>query len=303
MKFELTIGITSFNRLLYLKNLLKSLDDIDREKVQFIVVDNCSVEPGVKEFLDLEKKKEKIHKLFLRGESEKRNWTNDEYIAKNIIIENSLSDIILFLQDDLQFIADEKTLLSATEDFRKTKALCCESNAVRKSTIDSNFEHKLDTLGTKFWIPKNNHFQTMGFFRSDIFSNFGLYPTNWPQTQEFWGRSEDWYDSHLKKKLPEIKMNISCWVPLFSPVWNDPRGGYAFIRGDKRYGHYLPPVDDLYYSKFSFEEIKEFENLSMPIDFSRISKPLGWQYAVDHRGDQVKYPQAKVMLEGPVNEF
>lgn len=301
MPFELTIGITSFNRFLYLKNLIDSLEDIDREKVQFIVVDNCSVELGIKEFLI--SKKNKIHKLFLRGDSEERNWTNDEYIAKNIIIENSLSDVILFLQDDLQFIADEKTLLRVTEDFRKTKALCCESNAVRKSTIDSNFVNKIDVLETKFWIPKNNHFQTMGFFRSDTFKKFGPYPTNWPQTQQFWGRSEDWYDSHLKKNLPDVKMNISCWVPLFTPVWNDPRGGYAFIRGDKRYGHYLPPIEDLYYSKFDYEDYRKFESSSFPLDFSSISKSLGWKYAVDGSGDQVKYPQLKVMLEGPVNDF
>lgn len=304
MKFELTIGITSFNRFFYLRNLLQSFSNIDRRRVQIIVVDNCSTETGIKEFLENEKNTGKIHDLFLRGDNQKRNWTNDEYIAKNIIINNAACDIILFLQDDLQFIVDEKTLLSVTESFRKTKALCCESNAIRKSTIVSNYNNSILAFETKFWIPKNNHFQTMGFFRSDVFLKFGLYPTEWPQTQEFWGRSEDWYDNHLKTYLPDVKMNISCWVPLFAPVWNDPRGGYAFIRGDKRYGHYLPPLEENYYKKLSFEEYKNLEQSTyVPVDFSAISHPVGWNYSIDSNGDQIKYPQSKIMLEGPISDF
>ena len=36
-------------------------------------------------------------------------------------------------------------------------------------------------------------------------------------------------------------------------IWNDPRGCYAFIRDNKRYGHYIEPKDEsgLYYKRLN----------------------------------------------------
>ena len=304
--FDLTIGITSFNRLLYLKPLLHGLDCVDREKIQFIVVDNCSTEEGLLSFLEDQKENNKIHLLFLRGKTEKRNWVNDEYIAKNIIIKNANSDIILFLQDDLQFLTNQESLLSTVETFRKTNIPCCELLAVRKSTIESNNSghHFCDENGIRFWKSNNNHFHTMGLFRKDIFDKFGLYPTDWPQTQEFWGRSEDWYDYLLKSKMPNRQLNISCWAPHFAGVWNDPRGGYSFIRGNKRYGHYIPAIDNKYYHKMSPDTYKEIQNVAnVPLSFVDMCIPNQWDIQIDQNGDQIKYPQSKVMIDGPVSDF
>ena len=143
----------------------------------------------------------------------------------------------------------------------------------------------------------------MGLFKRGVFKDIGPYPVNWPKTQEFWGRSEDWYDFELKRKYPDTQLNVSSWIPHFAPVWNDPRGGYAFIRGDKRYGHYLKPPGDLYYQMTSLNEVNVLENTQVPISFSEICKPIGWNYLVDDAGDQVKYPQAQVMVEGPEHDF
>ncbi len=302
--FFVTIGITSFNRFLYLKSLFNSLDDLNRDHYQFVVVDNCSKEKEINPYLKDLKESGKIHKLFLRDPSN-RNWTNDEYIAKNLIIDSSESDVVLFLQDDLQFITNKTSLEKTINAFRNINVPCCEINAVRKTTILNNFEDKRQHIinNAKFWIPKNNHFHTMGLFKRSVFDDIGPYPVEWPQTQEYWGRSEDWYDFELKKKYPRAQLNISSWVPHFAPVWNDPRGGYAFIRGDKRHGHYLPPQGDLYYQKISFDEFDNLEKNQIPVGFSEICKPLGWSYLVDSDGDQVKYPQSKIMVEGPQEDF
>ena len=116
---KVTIGITTFNRFKYAKSLLKSLESL-RDISQIIVVDNCSTENGLREHLSLLKNEGMITDLFLRDPKE-RNWVNDEYIAKNIIIENSKSDVILFLQDDLQYVFDAETFSKVLEDFRNEK--------------------------------------------------------------------------------------------------------------------------------------------------------------------------------------
>lgn len=301
---SITIGITTFNRLKYTKSLISSIEEVAPDH-QVIVVDNCSREAGLKDYLEDKKTSGLISDLFSRP-PEDRNWVNDEYIAKNIIIERAKNDVILFLQDDLQFIAQKDVLDKTIDDFQKTDAmLSLEINATRKSTISNKFDPtRVFQRNYRYYAPVDNHFPTMGLFKKKIFDNFGPYPTNWPQTQEFWGRSEDWYDAHLKKNLPNYQLNFCNWVPLFAPIWNDPRGGYAFIRGDKRYGYYddPPSKSGLYYEKISSEEYNKKQNTPIPLGFIDICRPIEWSYLTSN-GDQVKYPQNKVLVEGPVSNF
>lgn len=299
---SITIGVTTFNRLKYTKSLFESIKELAGDN-QIIAVDNCSIEDGLKDYLTSQKEKGIINDLISRDPKE-RNWINDEYIAKNIIIENAKYDVILFLQDDLQFIGRKEILEKTVEDFRRQKQMISlEINAVRKSTVANKFVPTATLqLNYQYYQPRDNHFPTMGLFKKEVFNAFGMYPVEWPQTQEYWGRSEDWYDALLKSKLPNVSLNHCSWVPLFAPVWNDPRGGYAFIRGDKRYGHYLdaPSETGQYYEKLSIEEYLQNQNSKTPLSFVDVCRPIGWTYQVCE-GDQAKYPQSKVLLEGPVS--
>lgn len=294
-----TIGVTSFNRFKYLKALMNSLSDLSRDKFYFILVDNCSEEFGLQEYVRELQENSVVHKSFLRSPKE-RNWTNDEYIAKNIIIKNAPTETILFLQDDLQFIANEETLESIVSDFESLPGFCLELNGVRKISNYNKFISKR-TLegksGLKYWAPDDNHFQTMGLFKKQVFKIFGEYPVEWPQSQDYWGKSEDVYDSMIKNKFPNVQLNITAQAPLFLPVWNDIRGGYAFIRGDRRYGQYSDPPDSsgLYYQRLTSEKYKDLNQQDFPISFPEIAKPIGWDYARDENGDQKKYPQSKIM--------
>ena len=145
----ITIGIVSFNRLKYLESLLKSIDDLDRQKFNVVVVDNGSWEIGLVTFLEHYKNLGKINKLFLRP-TEERNWINDEYIAKNIIIEACKDEIIVFLQDDLQFIGDEEYLLKLCEDFEGTDFQCLDFNGIRKNSNQNKF------IARRSALSKNN---------------------------------------------------------------------------------------------------------------------------------------------------
>jgi len=300
---NLTIGITTCNRLRYSQAQMESLKKIVKlDEVETILVDNGSTEKGFNDFLDV--CEENYEKVIRR---EERDWINDEYHAKNIIIENAASDIILFLQDDLQFVGNEKILFSLLDDFKKIPIFCLDINGVRRVTLNSTLDnhYALTENGNKLWMTRNNHFQTMGFFKKEIFDALGPYPVNWPQDQACWGRSEDWYDSLVKKNYENRHITLKNHVPLFIPVWNDPRGGYSFIRGEKRYGHYLEPVgkSKLYYDHLLVEEYNNLVTLDRPASFADVAKPLGWSYPKNELGDQVKYPQSKVINEGPQSDF
>jgi glycosyltransferase involved in cell wall biosynthesis len=294
----ITIGIISFNRLKYLKSLLTSLEVLNKEKFKICVVDNGSWESGLREFLTLQKDNNKIDQLFLR-KTEERNWINDEYIAKNIIIENCKNDCIVFLQDDLQFIADDEYLTKICSDFMNMSYPCLEFNGVRRSTNNSKFFKRRSFVSKnsnlKYWISDDPHFQTMGIFKKEIFNEFGLYPTNWPKERQYWGRSEDYYDSLVKKKYSDI--NISSHYPAFLGVWNDPRGGYAFFRNDLRYAEYLDPIfpNETYYKQQNFDWIKSKQNVEYPLSFIDVATPLGWKIAISSDGDQAKYSQNQII--------
>lgn len=302
----ITIAVTTFNRLKYARSLFKSLEQV-RSNNQIIVVDNCSTEKGLQDYLFDLKKDNLVDDLFLRDPKE-RNWVNDEYIAKNMIIETAKNDVILFLQDDLQLIVDNDIFEKTVQDFaslEEVKAL--EINAVRNSTVFNRYDPDRCEVfmleNYKYYKPLDNHFPTMGFFKKEVFDLIGNYPVEWPQTQDFWGRSEDWYDNEVKSKLKE-QTNYSSWVPLFAPVWNDPRGGYAFIRGNKRYGYYLdaPSSSGMYYEKMSDEQYQQKQKSKMPLGFIDACKSDGWDYKIVNK-DQVKYPQNKILLEGPEEDF
>lgn len=295
--FRLTIGITSCNRFKYLKALITSLEEVIEDKdVQLIVVDNASAEEGLQEYLSSLKN---VNKLFVRKE---RNWINDEYIAKNIIIQNAESRYILFLQDDFQFIGNKQTLMNYVDAFSKMQEQNLDISGVRKSTLAAviDINDKMIYNDAIFWHTRNDHFSTTGLFKKETFEKNGLYPAEWPLDKAYWGRSEDFYHDVLRKTTNK-HLTAKSHVPLFLTVWNDPRGGYAFIRGDYRYGHYESPKDEsgTYYKRLSENEFNVFMNYSQPVGTVDIAVPLKWSLPKDTSGDLLKYPQQKVIEEGP----
>ena len=295
-----TIGITSFNRLKYFRALIKSLESLPRESYEIIVVDNCSTESGLQDYIAVLEKENKIDKAVIR-KPENRNWINDEYVAKNLIIQNASCNSILFLQDDLQFVGTHEILSTIVREFSVLPFPCLEMNGIRRCSNEgryrSNRGFSTDS-GNKYWASDDNHFQTMGLFDTRIFANLGDYPVDWPLEKEYWGRSEDFYDALVKKNFPNKQINISCHVPLFLPVWNESRGGYAFIRGDRRYGEYNDPVDSsgLYYEKLTEQKYRMLLEEDKACSFVDVASPLGWQYKKTEDGDQYKYSQRDIVL-------
>ena len=94
-----------------------------------------------------------------------------------------------------------------------------------------------------------------------------------------------------------MQINIACHVPMFLPVWNDIRGGYAFIRGDRRYGQYAEPPHSsgLYYQHINDLDYTELQSRDFPLSFVDVARPLGWDFTRNEVGDQQKYSQKEIM--------
>ena len=267
---------------------------------QICVVDMGSTEPGLISYLSAQEKSGFIDFHHFSPHSYKRDWINDEYIARNKLIEMSRHKTSMFLQDDGQFIASKSALSKVIDDFYEINdCYCIDIYGVRTQTMRDTLDATPISINDhKYWRRKDRHLITTGIYKNEIYEKIGRYPTNWESIQSNWGKSEDWYDDQFKRNFPDGQVYRSH-IPLMVSIWNDPRGGYAFIRNNSRYGHYLDPIneDGLYYEK----NVQDLSSDSIgPLSFVDIARPIGWEIARDKNGEQLKYNQWKIVeSEGP----
>lgn len=305
---KLSICITSCNRLKYTKALIESLSDFyDNPEVEILVCDMWSTEPGIGGyFFDLEVAG--ILEVVGMSHHLERDWINDEYVGRNKLIQSAQGDYLMFLQDDSQLIASADVVWKLIEDFEQMKdAYCLDIYGVRKQTMRDTVEMMPERVNErKYWRRKDRHFLTTGIYKKEVYEKLGDYPTKWPQEKRFWGRSEVWAAEKFKQLYPNGQV-YRVHVPLMLSIWNDPRGGYAFIRENKRFGHYLDPVDGpLYYEKnITLDTVSDLNEKSVgPVGFMEVAKPIGWEIATTPDGEQKKYNQWEIMeSEGPSEDL
>lgn len=300
---RLSICITSCNRLKYTKALIESLSDFfEDNRVEILVCDMWSTELGMQDYLKKMVLEERISLVGMSHDLD-RDWINDEYIGRNMLIEHAKGDYLMFLQDDSQNISSAEVLWTLIDDFEQMpNAYCLEIYGVRKQTM-RNSVHMMPfiTNGRKYWKRKDRHFPTTGIYKRSVYDQLGKYPVDWPTKKEFWGRSETWYAEKFKQEIPDGHV-YRIHSPIMASIWTEPGGGYAFIRENYRYGFYNSPINDsLYYEQnVDLKVMNEFNNNSIgPVSFMEIAKPIGWNIATTPDGEQRKYNQWEVMEKGP----
>src|SRR5687768_17002847 len=95
----LTIGIVSCNRLHYLRALLESMRVcLPLGEIECIVVDNASIEPGLRQYV------EGVDFIRHRIFREHRSPATEAAEALNTILDRASASYVLLLTDDVQFI-------------------------------------------------------------------------------------------------------------------------------------------------------------------------------------------------------
>ena len=315
---NLTIGITSCNRKYYSLALLKSLELLKKESqynisTRIIFVDNGSTEAGLREFVENSKY---VDTAIFRTQ---RDPSQDEWKGKNIILDNldDNCDVLCFLQDDCQLVSPDN-FLATVKDFyeQKMKHMVIQSQRIETVTGNLRLQAGLFTnvpawispsTRKKYWTCYNVHLNTTGLYDPEIFKILGKYPVgdNLDLTNDGFTTAEDQMDSAAKKEGILGKEMLHPHVPSFTAIWNDPRGLHALVRGDKRYGHYLPPDlgTGLYYRTLSKEELDSLSAKQSPASFIDISYPVGWMYSTTPTGDQLKGSKEVIKRDGPVSFF
>ena len=303
----LSVGIVSFNRLKYLRVLIRSLREcLEHSSVEYLLADGGSWETGHSEY------RESLRNFRVRSIPE----THADSV--NWILRNARGRYLLLLPEDIQFfrkgpwIRDCLELLDATPE-----AGMVVFDAQRRHTIRNQLmERPLRMWGRRapffrlrrqpncFVGSSGEEFFSAGDSRDGV-STAGIMSLSrmdlWREIGPFRatkraGEAAD-NDSSLGaedemiqriRKHPKFS-NLEAYLmkhPTAADIITDPRGTKAKIRlGHRRYGRYAdPPMGDYYY------RLRPAEDRPPPPDpfpvwsFEDWVEPVGWTLPMDHRG-------------------
>jgi len=307
----LTIGVLSWNRLYYLRATLESAHRcIQYPNIQWVVIDNCSTEMGLADYL---KSLSWVDDLVF--------MESDHITAMNEIIRRARGEVVLIWPDDMQFIVEGDWMVDCVEILMKNPSLGSMSiSGLRRLTLRDIWGGKLPTLkdvrtiwneikrfGLKYRFQKRIE-SSRGFpvltygWKEDGIVGSGI-PTlsrvNVWQTLGPWkakpdnnindssqGGETEMLERWLRSRIPwQRSLTI---LPVSADILTDPAGTKAKVRGKKRYGVYTPPKQNYYYQIYRQEEKEDVLKRSLPAPFEDFVKPVGFNLPLDENGDLLK---------------
>lgn len=290
MKF--TIAIVNFNRLFYLKSCVKSLLETtsDFPDIEFICIDDGSIESGTQEFLKFLKSINfnVIHQDQLRKSSKKVGLDNSSHIdpfsdALNIIHKESSGDVIIPLQGDQQFV--RKKWLNEIECLFETKnnVGCVCIDAQRKARLSSINFQKININDYNYFVDPNGFIPGAGdvAYSRNMLDTVGGWNTNSDINAEddFVRKVSLQYSGYLKRYY----LSVPCAITIYT----DASGTNCRVRNNKRFGDYWRGKDDQYYQYFSHLE----ENMNRPVSIEESARPYGeWKMPINNKGEWIKNP-------------
>lgn len=285
---KITLGIVNYNRLFYLKSVVKSLiDTADLNNFQLICVDGGSTEEGTADYLNhLNSLGFKvIHQNEIQKTKPSDNYDNVSHInpfseSLNIIYNESNHQIVIPLQGDQQFIRKnwDKELINLFNNEEDVGCVCLD--ALRRVTVAS-----------KSWAKKtvNNidyFYQVGGFIpgAGDVAYNKQLLDKlNGWRIGVSTNSEDDFVNRSRILNLKRYFLSIPCSICIYT----DESGTNCRIRAGRRFGKYWQAKDDLYYN---YREI--YENTSgapLPIE-ELASAHGGWSLPLHPDGSFKKNP-------------
>ena len=257
------------NRLFYLKNCVKSiLDFINLEGIHLLIIDNGSVESGVREYLSSLPSFIGIKQIDGRHPNELHRSMNFaiQYCKKNKI------PYVNFIQDDYQYVYKIPDLLSWVSDVFDfhSDIVQLNTNMVWKYKNIGKYNNII-VNGIKWYKLLQKTPCDNGITRVSFYDKIGLYP----ETVSVHGREkgyiagESWFKEKCKNfyramlSTPNMAMLMDC----------------AYVRGDKRIGKYEEPPNDYYLEPLTENDYKvvvENSNSNKVCFIEDLIKPFGW---------------------------
>lgn len=307
-----TIAVLSWNRLHYLRATLESAHRCIRyPNIQWIVSDNNSTEPGLREYIEgLDWVQHKIFKTQSHGD------------AMNQILEMTRGRYLLLWPDDIQFVVAGNWLSSLIEIMEANAGIgSIALDALRLKTLKSLFSGGIEPgrmLRELFWYRSSfrrpmtltsadgYRVKTLGWRASGI--NGSGIPSlcrtwvwrklgAWRENKGYatglvdssGGAEGDMFLRFFNSRLP-LQMALPL-IPVAGDIITDPTGCKAKVRGNFRYGVYMPPqsADAFYYKILEQSGVAPLDG-ELPLSFSQLIKPVGFSIPVDADGDRLKCP-------------
>ena len=312
----LTVGIISCNRFHYLRATLESAHRcIQYPRMQWILVDNASVEPGLRDYLE---RLDWIDELILR---DKRSPQTEHVEAMNEIVARAQGDVVLIWPDDVQFIVEGDWMIDCVEILLAHPWIGSMGlNCLRHVTTQRLWTWRR-WLNWKRWVmeAKRRGFalrrqQTVhssrGFaVRTYGWTKAGIIGSGIPSLTrtEVWRTLGGWRTPGARPGLVDSSgggetemLQRYAWsglvlqraLPILAAaadIVTDPTGTKAKVRGTKRYGVYMPPLrGTLYYRIHKQQDVRLLASWTTPIPFEELVEPLGYSLPLDNAGNLLK---------------
>jgi hypothetical protein len=297
-----TIGVVSFNRLHYLRALMESARECVRyPRVQWIVVDGNSVEPGLREYVEgLDFLDEKVFDECTHAQ------------AMNTIVERARGECLMMLPEDVQFVRRGEWLRDLVEVALRPEVGHVQFDAQRRLTLRRYFGR---ARVRAVELPLKRRYRRIRTSSGELFLGFGdrrepiggagivtFVKTELRRRLGPWRVRRElasMQDSGLGAEADMIErwrasgLRLEAFMvrhPVVADVVTDPRGTKARVRfGNRRYGRYAPPAEPpFYYRIWDDHELARFADADPAPAFEDFVSPRGFDLPLDEHGNMLK---------------
>ncbi|OGV44751.1 MAG: hypothetical protein A2X46_16565 [Lentisphaerae bacterium GWF2_57_35] len=307
---KVTFGLLSWNRLHYLRATLESaFSCIEYPDMEWIVSDNESEEPGLKDYLQ---HREGIHKLIVRKQTHAD--------AMNELVSLAQGKYLFIWPEDVQFVVKGDWLKDVIEVLESHPDIGSVGlDAVRRKTMNGYF--KASWRDRLAWARRDlrcfgklrrqrKTISSRGFAmhslggaapgvcgsgiptltRTEIWKELGGWRTRKDgQTRlidSSLGAEDNMVETFYRSGKP-LQMAM-LYQPVAADIITDPTGCKAKVRGLYRFGDYMPAPDGVFYYRIrSLSELNAPARV-LPLSFFDVAEPIGFQVPKDKNGDRLK---------------
>jgi glycosyltransferase involved in cell wall biosynthesis len=301
---RVTVAILSWNRLHYLRATIESARRcLHHPDIEWIVSDNNSVEPGLRDYLD-----------GLDWVDHKWFKTQTHATAMNEIVARASGDYVLIWPEDVQFVVEGNWMIPLLQTLDENPWIGSVGlNFLRKKTLRRLLGpvgfHDAGAIAGDLKRARLRLPRAVGGVRSFGWRLPGVIASGIPSLtrRSVWQELGTWrvsdptqsniIDSSLGAEddmIARFQASGKVWhqatlmKPVSADIINDDQGCKAKIRTGRRYGRYTAPVSgDFYYDILQEADLPGDEG-GYPLSFEGFVQPNGFKLPLDAHGDMLK---------------